>query len=145
MQLLSLIISLVSVLVAVVVAVWGFRSSSRSERLRMFFDLQERYLSEPVRVGRRLIHTAIAGNDHVIITDIPRETLSSIGYTLAVMNTIAICTEVGYVDEALIARSMGRSFATAVYAALPYIDHVESVRGFRPYPYAERFAARLRA
>jgi hypothetical protein len=140
---LSLIISLSSPVVAVVIAVWGFRASGRSERLRMYFDLQERYLSEPVRAGRRIIHATIAGRGVDEIPAVGAADLSTVGYTLAVMNTIAICAESGAIDRDLLARSMGRSYAGAVRAARPYIDYVETVRGFRPYPYAERLARRL--
>ena len=141
---LTLIISLSSPVVAVIVAVWGFRTSTRSERLRMFFDMQERYLSERVRNGRRIIHVRVIGRSVDDIAASDAEDLSTVGYALAVMNTIAICSEGGYIDERLLAQSMGRSFASAVSAARPYIDYVESVRGFRPYPFAERLAERLR-
>jgi hypothetical protein len=140
---LALIISLSSPVVAIVIATWGFRASSRSERLRMFFDLQERYLSERVRAGRKIIHTQVAGRTAEEVGACGPDALSMVGYTLAVMNTIAICAESRSIDETLLARSMGRSYATAVAAARPYVDYVESVRGFRPYPYAERLAARL--
>jgi hypothetical protein len=110
----------------------------------MFFDMQERYLSGPVRNGRKIIHVSIAGrsSDDIAASDL--DDIATIGYALAVMNTIAICAEVGYIEERLLAQSMGRSYASAVSAARPYIDYVESVRGFRPYPYAERLAERLR-
>jgi hypothetical protein len=69
--------------------------------------------------------------------------LSLAGYALAVMNSIAIAREAGYVERDLLARSMGRSFVTTIKAAQPYIDHLEKVRGFRPYPFAENLAAQL--
>jgi hypothetical protein len=109
----------------------------------MFFDMQERYLSERVRSGRRIIHARVSGRSADDIAAGDPEDLSVVGYALAVMNTIAICSESGYIDEKLLAQSMGRSYANAVSAARPYIDYVESVRGFRPYPYAERLADRL--
>jgi hypothetical protein len=133
------LISLLSPLVAVVIAVWSFRRTSKADRLRAFFDLQARYLSPDLREGRSLIH----GMGATPASDLGRAAATKIGTTLAVMNSIAIATEGGYVDRELVSRSMGRSYASAIRAAKPYIDHVESVRGFRPFPFAERLADRL--
>ncbi|MEU5514205.1 hypothetical protein [Streptomyces griseoaurantiacus] len=137
-------VALISPVVAVFLAVWNFRGVSRADRLRAFFELQERYLNAEVRAGRGLLHREVAGRGSHEMAVLPPETASRIGHTLAVMNSIAIACEGKYVERDLVARSMGRSYAGAVAAAKPYIDHVEQQRGFRPYPFAERFAERLR-
>lgn len=77
------------------------------------------------------------------VAALDRASLSSVGYTLAVMNSIAIACEGGYVERKLIYRSMGRSYVAAMAAAGPYIDYVEDRRGYRPYIFAERLAAQL--
>jgi hypothetical protein len=136
-----IIFSLVSPLVAIFIALWGFRRSSRVDRVRIFIDMQERYLSERVRDGRREIHSAVKSLTAAEVAQLPSSALSNVGYALAVMNTVGICWQYGYLDEKLLIVSMGRSFRNAVEAARPFIDHSERVRGFRPYAYAERFAA----
>jgi hypothetical protein len=68
---------------------------------------------------------------------------AAVGYTLAMMNSIAIACEAKYVDVSVVQQSMGRSFAAAIAAARPYIDELERRRGFRPYGYAERLATRM--
>lgn len=124
----SLLLSLLSPLVAVVIALWGFRRSTRADRLRAFFELQDRYLASEVRAGRRILHQVVAGLLPEEIAKLDRQSLNGAGYALAVMNSIAIAREGSYyVDAELITRSMGRSFATAIAAAKPYIDHVEAV------------------
>ncbi|WP_410594046.1 hypothetical protein [Amycolatopsis sp. lyj-23] len=135
------LLTLVSPLVAAAVAVWGFRRSTKADKLRAFFELQDRYLQADVRAGRRVLHQQIADRGHEEVAGLDRATLSSAGYALAVLNGIAIAVEGGYVERELIIRGMGRSFASAITAARPYIDYVEQVRGFRPYPFAERLSA----
>jgi hypothetical protein len=141
----SVLLTLLSPVVAIAIATWGFRRSSKADRLRAFFELHERYLASDVRAGRRTIHQSIAGRSPGEVAALDRQSLSSAGYALATMNSIAIACEGRYVDRELINRSMGRSFRNVINAAKPYIDHVESVRGYRPYPFAERLAAALGA
>ncbi|WP_327191158.1 hypothetical protein [Streptomyces xinghaiensis] len=139
----SLLVALISPVVAVVIAVWGFQRASRADRLRAFFEVQQRYLDAEVRAGRRMLHREIAGRESHQMSELPPEVSSRIGYALAVMNSIAIACDGRYVDTDLVARSMGRSYAGAVVAARPYIDYVEQQRGFRPYPFAEQLAQKL--
>jgi hypothetical protein len=139
------LLGLVSPAVAIAIAFWGFQRSRRADKLRAFFEVYERYLTKEARTGRREIYQSVAGRSDSELAALSREILTCIGYSLAVMNSIAIACEGGYVDRQLIVRSMGRSFTLAVTAAKPYFDHVERVRGHRPYPFAERLAARLAA
>ncbi|MCK2241594.1 MULTISPECIES: hypothetical protein [unclassified Crossiella] len=141
---LSVWLSLLSPVVALLIAFWGFRRSTRADRLRAFFDLHERYLSAEVRAGRRILHQRVAGRSAAELAELDRDSLDRIGYTLAVLNSIAIACAGGYVDRRLVRRSMGRSYAGAIAAAQPYIDRVEALRGFRPYPFAESLAEQLR-
>ncbi|MGW0520007.1 DUF4760 domain-containing protein [Crossiella sp. NPDC003009] len=141
---LSVWLSLISPAVAVLVAAWGFRRSTRADRLRAFFDLHERYLSAEVRAGRRILHQLVAGRSAEQLAELDRATLDRVGYTLAVLNSIAIACAGGYVDRKLVRRSMGRSYTSAVAAAQPYLDRVQAQRGYRPYPFAEALAAELR-
>lgn len=134
---------LVSPSVALAVGIWGFRRSTRADRLRAYFELQQRYLDQEVRAGRRAIHQSISGQKTSSIAMLDDATLRSVGHAMAIMNSIAIAWTGKFVDPSLLEMSMGRSFASAVTAAKPYIDHVEQKRGFRPYPYAERLAAEL--
>jgi hypothetical protein len=134
-------LALLSPVVAVMVALFGFRRSTRADRLAAFFQLHERYLAPEVRSGRRLIYERVAGRPEADLAQLPEEVRAAIGYTLAVMNSIAIACEARYVDIAAIERSMGRSYSSTVNAAGPYIDYIERNRGFRPYLYAERLAA----
>lgn len=139
----TVLLSLLSPVVAVVIAIWGFRRSTRADKLRAFFEIQERYLASEVRAGRRIMHALIAGRSAEEVAKLDPVALSTVGYALAVMNSIAIACEAGYVDRELVAQSMGRSFVMAIAAARPYIDHLENARGFRPYPFGERLASRL--
>ncbi|MEW1779421.1 hypothetical protein [Streptomyces sp. NPDC086777] len=136
-------VALSSPVVAVCLTVWSFRRTSRADRLRAFFEVQERYLDAEVRAGRRLLHRTVAGRESHEIAALSEDVASRIGHALAVMNSIAIACEGRYVDTDMVARSMGRSYSGAMAAAVPYIDHVEQQRGFRPYPFAERFAQSL--
>ncbi|MFK4145391.1 hypothetical protein [Streptomyces sp. NPDC004065] len=140
----SLLISLASPVVAVVIAVWGFHRTSQADRLRAFFEVQQRYLEAEVRSGRRLLHLEVAGRTPREMSELSADVSSRINYALAVMNSIAIACEGRYVDTNLVARGMGKSFTKAITAAKPYIDYVEQQRGFRPYTFAERLADRLR-
>ncbi len=133
-------LALLSPVVAVIVALFGFRRSTRADRLAAFFQLHERYLATEVRRGRRLIYERVAGHPEADIAQLSEEVRASIGYTLAVMNSIAIACEARYVDIAAVEQSMGRSYSGTVNAASPYIDYLEKNRGFRPYIYAERLA-----
>lgn len=139
----AIVVSLVSPVVAVIIAVWGVRRSLRSERLKVFFEMQDKYLSERARHGRRLIYTRISADDPEATSRMTVEDRSTIGYALAVMNAIAVCSDLRYTDERLMAAAFGRSYLRAIRAARPYIDQVESERGFRPYKHAERFGERL--
>jgi hypothetical protein len=140
---LTFILSLTSPLAALVIAVWGFRRHDRSAELSMLFEMQDRYLGPQVREGRRLIHLKIAPGTAESLESCTREERSTIGYALAIMNTIALCADSGQVSEALLRDSMGRSFASTMRAAQPFIDQVAAVRGFRPYPFAVRLAERF--
>lgn len=142
---LTIILSLTSPVVALAIALWGFRRHDRAAELSMLFEMQERYLAPQVREGRKLIHLKIAGDIDEKRSACSREELSTIGYALAVMNTIALCAEIGQIDESLLLQSMGQSFKSAVRAAGSYIDQVAATRGYRPYPYAERLAERFDA
>ncbi|SRR5579884_672763 len=137
----QIILSLTSPAVAVVIALWGFKRHDRTTSLRMLFEVQERYLAQRVRYGRKLIHTKLASERG--LQECTPEELSTIGYALAVMNSIALCAESGQIDTELLRKSMGRSFAQAVAAAGPYFDYVEILRGFQVYPYARRLARRF--
>ena len=141
----TILLSLTSPIVAVAITVWGYRRQDRTAELGLLFDLQERYLAPQVRQGRKLIHTKIAPSGAAGVSECTAEELSAIGHALAVMNTIGLCVESGRVEESLVQQAMGNSFASAVNAATAYIDAIGTVRGFRPYPYAERLAARFTA
>lgn len=107
--------------------------------------MHERYLEADVRSGRRILHQQIANSSAGDIAAMDKNTRMAVGYTLAVMNSIAIACEARYVELRVVDQSMGQSFARAMAAAKPYLDHMEEVRGFRPYVYAERLAARIEA
>ncbi len=136
-------LALVSPVVAVVIALTGFRRSSRADRLKAYFEMQNRYLAPEVRLGRKFLHLHVAGRPAAEVSTLDETTRTTIGYTLAVMNSIAIACEAGYVDRDIVVKSMGRSYARAIQAARPFFDHQEATRGFRPYAYAERLAARV--
>lgn len=136
-------LALLSPAVAVIVALFGFRRSTRADRLAAFFQLHERYLAPEVRSGRKLIYEHVAGRPETDMAKLPEEVRAAIGYALAVMNSIAIACEARYVDVADVERSMGRSYGGTVTAARPYIDYIERNRGFRPYIYAEQLAAAI--
>jgi hypothetical protein len=136
-------LALVSPAVAILIALFGFRRSRRADQLAAFFQLQERYLAPEVRDGRRLIHQRVSGRPVEDIANIPDDIRTAVGYSLAVMNAIAIACEARYVDRVAVIRSMGQSYSSAVVAAKPYIDYVEKGRGFRPYGYAEGLAAAI--
>jgi hypothetical protein len=137
------LLSLISPAVAIAIALWGFRRSRRADKLRAFFESYDRYLAPEARTGRREIYQSVAGRSEGEVAALSREIMTCVGYALAVMNSIAIACDGGYVDRQLIVQSMGRSFTFAVVAAKPYFDYVERVRGYRPYPFAERLAASL--
>jgi hypothetical protein len=139
----SAFLALISPVVAVMIALWGFRRSSRADRLTAFFEMQTRYLAPEVRLGRRHLHVAVAGRTADQIATLDESVQSAIGYTLAVMNSIAIACEAGYVDRDVVVKSMGQSFARAMAAARPILDLQEATRGFRPYRYAEALAAHV--
>ncbi|WP_436521801.1 DUF4760 domain-containing protein [Actinoplanes sp. HUAS TT8] len=139
----SVWLALVSPVVAVIVAVFGFRRSSKADRLKAYFEMQNRYLAPEVRLGRKFLHQHVAGRSPAEVAALDETTRSTIGFALAVMNSIAIACEAGYVDRDIVVKSMGRSYARAIEAARPFFDHQEATRGFRPYPYAERLAARV--
>lgn len=140
----TVLLSLVSPVVAIIITFWGFRRSTRADKLRAFFEIQDRYLASDARAGRRVLHALIAGKSVDEVAHLDPADLSRAGYALAVMNSIAIACEAGYVEQDLLARSMGRSFSAAVAVAQPYIDYLQQVRGFRPYQFAENLALLLR-
>lgn len=140
---LTMILALSSPVVAVIIAWWGFRRGDRSDELKALFDMLDRYLTDRARDGRSLIHRKIAPGTGAGLATCSREELTTIGYALAVMNTIALCAESGQVNEKLLRETLGQSFATTVQAAKPFIDEVAATRGFRPYHYAERLADRF--
>jgi hypothetical protein len=137
-------LAIISPVVAVMVALFGFRRSTRADRLAAFFQLHERYLAPEIRSGRRLIHEHVSGRSTDDIAQLTGEVRDAVGYTLAMMNSIAIACEARYVDTIVVERSMGSSYSGTVSAAKPYIDYIERNRGFRPYVYAERLAAAVR-
>jgi hypothetical protein len=141
----SIVLAVSSPIVAVFIAWWGFRRGDRSDELKILFDMLDRYLTDRARAGRSLIHLKIATTHEGGFAGCSEDELSTIGYSLAVMNTIALCVVSGQVSEILLRETMGLSFTSAVLAAKPYIDEVAATRGFRPYPYAERLADRFRA
>ncbi|GIJ79812.1 hypothetical protein SAMN05443287_102613 [Micromonospora phaseoli] len=136
-------LALFSPFVAITIAVWGFRRANRADRVRAFFDLYQRYISPEQRRGRRLLHAQLSGRSTEELAALNQEVRDQVGVTLATLNAIAIACEGGYVDVAMVEKSMGRSYSSTVMAAKPYLDHVEGQRGYRPYPYAERLAQRL--
>jgi len=136
-------LALLSPAVAVIVALFGFRRSTRADRLAAFFQLHERYLAPEVRSGRKLIYEHVANRPEADMAKLSEEVRAAIGYALAVMNSIAIACEARYVDVAAVERSMGRSYSGVVTAARPYIDYIEQSRGFRPYIYAEQLATAM--
>ena len=129
------LLTLISPAVAVVVAFWGFRRSTRADRLRAFFEMHEQYLMTDVRLGRRVLHRSVSGRAPSEMPNLDPDELRKAGYALAIMNAIAIGCEGGYVDRRMVAQSMGRSYIAAIASAKPYIDYLETVRGFRPYPF----------
>lgn len=137
------LLALTSPLVATAIAVWGFRRANRADRVRVFFDLYQRYVAPEQRGGRRLLHAQLTGRSPEELRTLPVELRDQIGATLAALNAIAIACEGGHVDLTMIADSMGRSYCGAVTAAKPYIDHLQEQRGYRPYQFAERLARRL--
>ena len=139
----NITIALMSPLVALTIAFFGFRRANRSDKVRAFFDMYEQYLKPEVRTGRKMIHLHISGKTPDDLTSVDKEVLSSAAYALAVMNAIAIACEGNYVDAHLIARSMGRSYVSTMTAAETFIQQLESVRGYRPYLYAERLSHEL--
>jgi hypothetical protein len=132
---------LLSPAVAILVALLGFRRSTRADRLAAFFRLHEQYLKPEVRAGRKLLHDEVSGRSSSELATLSAEARASVGYTLATMNSIAIACRAKYVDTVVVEESMGRSFVAAMAAARPYIDDLERRRGVRPYGYAERLAA----
>src|SRR4051794_23001490 len=118
----SVLLSLLSPTVAVVIAVWGFRRATNADKLRAYFEIQDRYLAAEVRAGRRTLHQMVAGRGTDEIANLDKAARDSAGYALAVMNSVAIACAGGYVERDLIMRNMGRSFVTTVTAAQPYID-----------------------
>jgi len=139
------ILVFVSPAVAVLIALLGFRRSNKADRLAAFFRLHEQYLKPEVRSGRKILHHAFSGDSPTGYSGMSAEERSAAAYTLAMMNSIAIACSAKYVDRAMVEQSMGRSFASAIAAARPFIDELERQRGVRPYGYAERLAATMRA
>jgi hypothetical protein len=133
----------VSPAVAILIALLGFRRSTKADRLEAFFKLQEQYLKPEVRAGRKLLHEKFSGRSPEEMPDLTDDERDRVGHALATMNSIAIACAAKYVDVQVVQRSMGRSFVAAMTAAEPYIDELERRRGFRPYGYASRLAASL--
>lgn len=134
-----------SPLVAVTIFLITLRRTSRLDRIRNLFEMQERYTSEACRTGRRAIHRDVSGRAPEEIAALRTETVGQIGAALAIMNTIAICVQAGYCDRRLMYRSMGRSYVSTLRAAQPFLDRAAQVRGYRAYGYAEELARRLEA
>jgi hypothetical protein len=141
----ALALAAVSPAVTLLIALWGFQRTTRADRLKMFLDLQERYLSEPARGGRQLIHQRLPGLDASSYGSLDDDERSHIHHALAIMNTIAIACESRHIDYVMVVRTMGRSFASAIAAARPYIEHQAVARGYPPYQYAVRVADRIAA
>src|SRR5689334_5835601 len=98
------LLTLVSPAVAIVVALWGFRRSTRADRLRAFFEIQDRYLADDVRAGRRHLHQSISGRSVSDVAKLEPSVRITVGHALAIMNSIAIACEGRYVDRTLVAR-----------------------------------------
>lgn len=126
------------------IAVWGFRRTTRADRLRMFLDLQERYLAASARAGRRLMHQRLPALTPDTFDQLSPAERGDLHHALAVMETIAIAWEGGHVDQSLILNAMGQSYASAIQKSQPYIDYQAEVRGFRPYQRSARLARELK-
>lgn len=135
--------SVLSPLVAVVIFVITLRRTSHSDRIRILFEMQERYTSEACRTGRRAIHQHVSGRAPEEIASLREETVKQVGAALAIMNTIAICVQAGYCDKRLMYRSMGRSYVSTLRAAQPFLDRGAQIRGYRAYGHAEELARHL--
>jgi hypothetical protein len=140
---LQAILATLSPTVALVVFAVTFSNQRRSERIRILFDMQERYVKDSCRAGRKMIHSHVAGRKSMELEDLDPFIRKQIGDTLAVLNTIAVCVLSGYCDRRLVRQTMGRSFVGTMLAAGPYLDFAEKQRGFRAYSQAEQLARRL--
>ncbi|GIF75729.1 DUF4760 domain-containing protein [Asanoa siamensis] len=139
----SIYVAVLSPVVSLCVAVWGFRRTTRADRLKMFLDLQERYLASSARAGRRVMHQCLPGLTEETFDQLTEEQRRDLHHALAVMETIAIAWEAGHVEQSIILNAMGRSFSSAMHKSRSYIDYQAGLRGFRPYPRASRLAGEL--
>lgn len=87
-----------------------------------------------------MIHQHINGLTPAEVSTLDPVILTEAGQALAVMNSIAVACDAGLAEKELVGRVMGRSFASTVTAARPFIDSTELRRGYRPYRYAEELA-----
>ncbi|SNS12987.1 hypothetical protein SAMN06265355_111181 [Actinomadura mexicana] len=89
------------------------------------------------------MHRSLAGLSASEMDAVDKDERDRASYALAVMNSIAIGCQGGYVDRSMVKENMGRSFVTTVRAAREFIDYLEKTRGFRPYGAAEKLAVSL--
>src|SRR4029453_14246216 len=88
----------VSPAVAILIALLGFRRSTKADRLEAFFKLQDQYLKPDVRAGRKLLHDKFAGRSPEEIANLPEDHRARGGHPLLAMNSIAIACAAKYVD-----------------------------------------------
>lgn len=136
-------LAVLSPVVSLCVAAWGFRRTTRADRLKMFLDLQERYLAPSARTGRRLVHRRLAKLTADTFGELTEDERDDLHHALAVMETIAIACESGHIDQAMILNGMGRSYSSAMRKSQPYIEYQARVRGFRLYQHAARLGSEL--
>ena len=136
-------VAVLSPVVSLCVAVWGFRRTTKADRLKMFLDLQERYLAASARTGRRLMHRRLPALTPETFGELTEAERGDLQHALAVMETIAIAWEGGHVDQSMILNAMGRSYSSAMRKSQSYIDYQAAVRGFRPYQRAARLSREL--
>ncbi|SNT29934.1 hypothetical protein SAMN05421812_104338 [Asanoa hainanensis] len=139
----SIYVAVLSPVVSLCVAVWGFRRTTRADRLKMFLDLQERYLASAARAGRRVMHRRLPDLKPETFDQLTEAERGDLHHALAVMETIAIAWDAGHVEQSMILNAMGRSFSSAIRKSGPYIEDQAALRGFRPYQRACRLADEL--
>jgi hypothetical protein len=138
-----LYVAVLAPLVTFCIAVWGFRRTTKADRLRMFLDLQERYLSPAARTGRRLMHRRLPSLTPETFGNLTEAERGELHHALAIMETIAIAWDAGHIERSMILNAMGRSYSSAMRKSQAYIDYQAAVRGFRPYQRAARLATEL--
>ena len=136
-------VAILSPVVSLAVAVWGFRRTTKADKLKMFLDLQDRYLGASARAGRRLMHQRLPELKPETFGQLTTEERTDLHHALAVMETIAIAHEGGHVDQVMILNAMGQSYSSGIRKSQSYIDYQAAARGFRPYQRAARLGRAL--